>query len=74
MRARAFDQVLCTQGLAHISTIIAGDDPTARTALALMMIQLARRLDQFGRSPVSFDVVPCDVSSRARDRTGKALR
>jgi hypothetical protein len=45
MRAQDFDQVMCAQGLAHISTVIAGDNQAARTALALMMVTLARRLD-----------------------------
>jgi hypothetical protein len=45
MRAREFDRTSCACGVAIMASVLAGQDPEARTMLAQTMLKLARELD-----------------------------
>jgi uncharacterized protein (UPF0147 family) len=46
MRAKRHDAVRCACGIAIMATVVAGSDPTARTALARQMLELISELDR----------------------------
>lgn len=45
MRAQDWDRANCACGVAIMASVLAGNDPAARTLLAQQMLRLARELD-----------------------------